>query len=326
MVNPAAKSFFTRIADVHREKNYDYSKSVYVNANTKLKIICPLHGEFEMTPGNHLAGKGCRKCAIIRSTSAKTKTLENFINQAVKVHGDRYDYSNAIYVKNSIKLNIVCKKHGNFSQSPAHHLKGHGCPSCAIEKSSKNHTKTTEHFIKKAQLIFGDKYCYNTTVYKAAKSKVNIVCPIHGEFKKIACNHLSGSGCPKCTKQKNTARQHYTTKSWLEFCEKFNIKSSRFYVLKMYNDEEEFIKVGITTSTIAKRYRKKFAYNYTVISSVAGEPEFIQCVENSFKKEFKTFQYKPKNKFAGHTECFDKNVLQLYHKKLYDHFRNFKNT
>jgi hypothetical protein len=40
---------------VHNNK-YDYSKVEYINTNSKVKIICPIHGEFEQTPHNHLTG------------------------------------------------------------------------------------------------------------------------------------------------------------------------------------------------------------------------------------------------------------------------------
>ena len=48
------KEFITRAKEVHDDK-YDYSKVVYVNSTTKVIIICPVHGEFPQTPGNHPA-------------------------------------------------------------------------------------------------------------------------------------------------------------------------------------------------------------------------------------------------------------------------------
>jgi len=56
------KDIIERAQKIHHNK-YDYSKVQYVNAKTKIKIICPIHGEFLQTPTAHLAQQtGCPKC------------------------------------------------------------------------------------------------------------------------------------------------------------------------------------------------------------------------------------------------------------------------
>ena len=45
-------------------------------------------------------------------------------------YGDKYDYSLVKYTDSKIKVNIICKKHGEFKQMPAMHLQGQGCPNC----------------------------------------------------------------------------------------------------------------------------------------------------------------------------------------------------
>ena len=58
--------FIHRAKEIHGDK-YDYSKVEYINATTKVCIICPIHGEFWQTPAKHLSGKGCKKCGIERN-------------------------------------------------------------------------------------------------------------------------------------------------------------------------------------------------------------------------------------------------------------------
>ena len=53
--------FISKAKEIHGDK-YDYSKVNYVNARTKVCIICPKHGEFWQLPPNHLIGSGCPKC------------------------------------------------------------------------------------------------------------------------------------------------------------------------------------------------------------------------------------------------------------------------
>lgn len=69
----------------------------------------------------------------------KKKTKEEFIKDARKVHGDKYDYSKVEYVGSKIKVCIICPKHGEFWQTPSHHFEGKGCPKC-----SGNYIPTTE--------------------------------------------------------------------------------------------------------------------------------------------------------------------------------------
>ena len=61
----------------------------------------------------------------------KASNTEEFIKKAQKTHGDKYDYSLVSYIKNSIKVSIICREHGIFLQTPQCHIKGSGCPICA---------------------------------------------------------------------------------------------------------------------------------------------------------------------------------------------------
>lgn len=117
---------------------YDYSKVRYVNNKTKVIIICPFHGEFEQKPHNHLVLKqGCPKCGISKMKRSKSSNSALFILKSKNVHGDKYDYSQVVYDKNNIKVNIICKIHGEFGQKPEHHLRGSDCPRCARKNNSK---------------------------------------------------------------------------------------------------------------------------------------------------------------------------------------------
>jgi len=121
--------FIQKSRIIHSEK-YDYSKSCYVNAHTKLYIICPIHGEFFMRPNSHLNGQGCKKCGIEQRPQNNPKPLEMFIADAIKIYGNKYDYSNVRYIDNSTLVEIICSEHGSFYKRPNSHLDGQGCPQC----------------------------------------------------------------------------------------------------------------------------------------------------------------------------------------------------
>ena len=115
--------FILKAKSVHSDK-YVYDLVMYINAKTKIKIVCSEHGEFEQTPNKHLSGQGCGKCV------GKNKTTQDFINGAIKIHGNKYDYSLVDYKNNYTKVSIICEEHGLFEQEPTNHLFGQGCGKC----------------------------------------------------------------------------------------------------------------------------------------------------------------------------------------------------
>lgn len=96
----------------------------------KVKISCPIHGCFEITPNHHLNGKGCRFCGINRRIKIQEDTFESFVKKANNIHGD-YSYIPP-YLGNKIKIKIVCNTHGVFEMRPNNHLSGQGCPRCGF--------------------------------------------------------------------------------------------------------------------------------------------------------------------------------------------------
>jgi Zn finger protein HypA/HybF involved in hydrogenase expression len=183
------EAFVLKARTIHGT-TYDYSKASYVDNSTKVEIICSEHGSFWKTPANHLKGQGCPECARIEARLG----LEAFILRANEVHGGKYDYTLVQYVTADKDVIIKCEKHGLFSQTPHSHLKGRGCPECAIESRSSN----LSAFILKAQSAHGDKYDYSAVDYRHCEKKVKIFCSEHGEFMQTPANHLQKSGCPKC--------------------------------------------------------------------------------------------------------------------------------
>jgi hypothetical protein len=134
------ESFILKSKNIHGDK-YDYSKADYVDSHSKVKIICNTHGIFEQKAYCHLNGEGCRKCSDELKFQKRRHTTDNFIEKAIKKHGDKYNYSLVNYRNARTKVEIICPKHGIFKQTAPHHLNGIGCPTC---KSSKG-----ELFIEK---------------------------------------------------------------------------------------------------------------------------------------------------------------------------------
>lgn len=124
---------------VHNNK-YDYNKVEYTGSNNKVIIICPIHGEFEQLARTHLYGQGCPKCGREAAANKLRKSTEEFIEQANKIHNNKYDYSKVEYVHTETKVTIICPEHGEFKQDPHNHLRGKGCPKCGNLNKLKNFT------------------------------------------------------------------------------------------------------------------------------------------------------------------------------------------
>ena len=123
----------------------------------------------------------------------KEKTSEEFIKEAQKIHGNKYNYESVVFKNRYTKVIIICDKHGFFKQSPYKHLIGQNCPLCVGKNKLNNVT-----FMQKAKQKHGDRYDYSKVDYKNAYKKVKICCKIHGDFIQKPSLHLSGSGCPEC--------------------------------------------------------------------------------------------------------------------------------
>ncbi len=128
----------------------------------------------------------------------KNLTKEEFIERAINVHGNEYDYSLVNYIKSRIKVKIICNKHGEFMQTPNNHLNGQGCLKCGELTTKLKNKKNTDYFITKAIKVHGNKYDYSNVNYTGALNYINIICPIHGMFRQHANSHLSGGNCSKC--------------------------------------------------------------------------------------------------------------------------------
>jgi len=152
---------------------YSYENVFYEHAHFPVKILCKIHGLFEQKPKVHLLEAGCPECNKDKrqSQALATRSIrqKEFLRKAKEIHGDLYDYSKVDYINSTSdipppegrgftdlvgKILIICKKHGNFLQTPGNHVyNGRGCPDCGVEKAIKvgsaNPACSTDLFIKK---------------------------------------------------------------------------------------------------------------------------------------------------------------------------------
>jgi hypothetical protein len=230
---------FIEKANKKHDNKFDYSKAKYVTNNTKLTIIGKsCKHEFEQTPYSHLNSQGCPKC----NGTAKG-TTNDFIAKAKAKYGDKFDYSEVVFVNRNSDVKIKCPDHGVFTQTPQNHLKStYGCPKCykAIEIKPPGQKLTTEEFIVKAKAVHGNKYNYNLVDYKNSNTPVKIRClvvPEHGIFEIKPHSHITHEvGCPKCSSQKLTTEM-FITKAKAVHGDKYD------YSLVVYKGTDKKVKI-----------------------------------------------------------------------------------
>jgi len=136
------------------------------------------------------------------------KKTKQFISIATEIHNNKYDYTKVHYKNNRTKVEIICPDHGSFWQVPYSHQKGHGCPKCSLKPLG------LDKFIEKANNIHNNKYDYSKIKeYKNTRTKVEVICPIHGSFYITPFSHLQKHGCNKCNSTKPKTKSSFIQES-----------------------------------------------------------------------------------------------------------------
>lgn len=212
------------------------------------------------------------------------KTKDTFINEAINVHGNRYDYSKVVYVNSTQKVCIICPKHGEFLQTPNSHLHGHGCPKCSgVSKM------TYEEFLSKANDIHKHKFIYNND-FDGIHKKITITCPTHGNFIQLAKKHLQGQSCPKCAIEKLSTNKKDRNKL---FINQSNIRFNNLYLFP--NIDNEYINSHSKLTVVCDKCNNTFTKiacdhltspfggcKYCYGNTSKSENEIIDYIKSSF--------------------------------------------
>ena len=251
----------------------------------------------------------------IMSALNKTEYLKN---QLKSIYKNKFDYSLVKYENNVYdNITLICKKHNFlFMKKISNAISvSANCPICIKENEmGRPKTITTQKFIERGNIKHNFKYNYSKVNYIKGYKKVIIICPIHGEFEQLAGVHLGGSGCNDCGCEKtgkinSNNPTGWTLTNWKNKAENSKyFESYKCYIIRCWNEDEEFYKIGRTFSNIVWRFRNKntMPYNYEILKIYIDTAEVIFNIENQLKKENKENKYIPKINFNGMQECFKK--------------------
>lgn len=160
--------------------------------------------------------------------------------------------------------------------------------SCGCKKGS----KPNEY--KEGDLINGIKFISTCGTIKYAQKAI-FECPkCKNEWKSLVSNIQAGN-----TKSCCGYKRGWSKSQWIKMS-----KISKLYKVRLYNQYESFIKIGITTKSVKERF-KSIPYNLEILKVIEGESSYIFELELRTKKVFKTYRYKPLISFNGETECYN---------------------
>lgn len=269
-VSYTKQEFIYKASLLHNNK-YDYSKVEYINSDNKVEIICPHHGSFFIRPANHIAGQSCSSCSGV-----KKKNTEEFIEQSIQVHSNKYSYDETIYVNNRTNVKIYCQKHGYFEQIPKEHLKGRGCPKCLVYLGENK----IELILNKLNVFYIKEFSFNNFISsKGRKLPFDFYLPEYN-----ICIEYDG-------------RQHY------EPVAKFG--GLEAYKLQLINDsikDDYCIKHNILLLRIQKKYEK---VGFRLLEEVIN-------INKSKKIKFSTINYISFFKLNNNEEHIIKFILDNY--------------
>ena len=224
------EEYITKCREKYGDK-YDYSKVEYKGSKSKVTIICPKHGEFQIRASNFLQGHECNKCGIEHKPQCKAITKDEFIERAKQIYGDKYDYSKVEYVNNKTKITIICPKHGEFKQTPSEHLRGFGCPIC----KSSHLERDIRELLKESHIVFEEQKRFDwlglqSLDFYIPSKKIAIECQGKQHFKPL--KFFGGINGYMAQKERDTRKE--------KLC-RDNCINLLYYAEKKYNNDDKII-------------------------------------------------------------------------------------
>jgi len=201
------------------------------------------------------------------------------------------------YVSNSSDL-ICFDKYGYYYRTTLANLRKSGVNICT---KFANHNPFSIDNLK--NYIINNKCDFElvSEEYIDAKTKLKFRCLIHNEIFEMNTNKLQmGQGCPICGDgYYNIHNAKKNKKTWEQI-------KSMVYIIRVFNDCEEFYKIGIAKNGLSGRFNKRnMPYNYEILKEIKNINQFEACFIESYLKNInKNNRYTPKISFRGETECF----------------------
>lgn len=294
---------------------FDYSKVEITNSDTKVTIICPIHGEFKMTKHNHVNSKhGCLQCVKDiqkqerldnqqnKFEEFKDKVYKKFNSESDVIEIIECEYTTALKSPCTSKCNI-CNTETKWNSIQLLFDHQSGCKFCVQEKEAFRQIdrmrESTNKWKAKCKIKFNDNFEYNFE-YSGKDDIIEITCKKHGAFKttREAHEYNPTGACSKCSPLINVKSKEERKTLHLErIFENIKNKNKNINIIGFQYNESNDIKL-LTYCIDCENYTTYNQFNNFINSRV----NCTRCYQNSriekSTKEFiKNASIKFKNKF-----------------------------
>lgn len=187
-------------------------------------------------------------------------------------------------------------KYGLVSATPDNLLHGH-------EPNIRSAVNRKEYFKNQLLFLYDNKYDFIIDSTDRHKGRVILVCPIHGKQSVDSDSIFLGTGCPCCNK------------GWE--------KSNTFYLIRLYDENESFYKLGISyklNNGDIRRFREYRALNYKIeVIYTHTFDDALKCkeFESKLKQIIRPSLYIPSRwEYGTSTETFTNELLPTIKENL----------
>lgn len=282
-------------------------KNEYKNNSTK--ILCTDSNGYKVLPTiQHL--KDNKKPRPFDKNNPYT--IEN-IKLYLKSHNPNIELLSTKYISSESKLHCKCKIDNCEWYISWDNLKtGQGCPECkknkliSINKNALNDIKNRLKIINNDLDIIDNEYI-------DCKTKMNIKCNKGHIFKRNWICLMQNSNCPECSKVNyhggyNITIAERNKKKWLN-------RNAIVYIVNIFDNTENFYKIGITNRSVKDRLKNHIPYNYKILYEINTNMYDAVYIENELHYDNNNFKYIPLKIFDGKTECYsniNKDIIEKY--------------
>lgn len=281
-----------KFQEVQKRINKKFNDIILINYISYNNIVVrSKYGLSSISLGNLLS---CNypnlKSAINKTLFFKNMFYEKFPKSTIKIVGEfTCSYKPILIEYDDLLFNIKADK---LLQGVLPHIK--------------NCTDKNAYSIKEFNKIHNGKYSYPNLDYCGSNCVIKIKCPKHGDFKQKYYVHKMGSSCIKCAEENRVGGYTKT-----DFIKNAKGRECTLYIIRCWNYEEEFYKIGITMRDLKTRFgeRKRMPYNYSLVKNICTtDAGLIYSLEKRLLKKYKLLSYKPNISFHGESECFNINL------------------
>jgi hypothetical protein len=205
-------------------------------------------------------------------------TTESYIEEANKIHGNLYDYSKTVYVRNNLKIIIICPLHGEFTKRANQHLSGGGCNKC--KKGSGTLVRGINLRRDPLSIVDGKRVC--------ARCKMALPIKDFRKNKKIRDGY--DSYCKECSdffnedyrkRNKDAVKIRtgkHSKKKWAEYKEVHKEE-----IEQKQKEREEISRIAKINATIAKSHKVRVKAMLMGSYGTGMAKELLGCSANEFR-------------------------------------------